>query len=83
MRVSSRKIMNPFGVAVGGSVGLRGQTQIKVLDETSSARVPALAHVPSSGETQALSGLDLSTWVMFLAQHGVPKQVLRKLNDTI
>lgn len=70
-------------IALPSAVGLGVQRRIKVLGVTSPERVPALAQVPSLGETPALRGLNLRTWGMFLAQRGVPEPVLQKLNDTI
>jgi tripartite-type tricarboxylate transporter receptor subunit TctC len=63
-----------------------GQVQagrLKALAVTGKDRFPAVPDVPAAIESGLLPGYDVTTWYGVFAPHGVPRDVIEKLNRTL
>jgi tripartite-type tricarboxylate transporter receptor subunit TctC len=58
--------------------GLAGTDKISIVAITSAKRSPNLPDVPAIGE-MAVPGFDLSSWVVFAAPKGTPKDIVERL----
>jgi tripartite-type tricarboxylate transporter receptor subunit TctC len=67
--------VNAAGFVAGG--------RLKALGVTSVGRLAALPGAQPFGESNALKGLELSTWGMLYAPAGTPEPVLQRLNAAV
>ena len=62
-------------------VQLVAARRVKVLGVSAAQRIPAMADVPTFGESKSLAGVEMRIWAFVFAPQGTPAPVVARLNE--